>query len=252
MKKLLAILFSVLFLSSAGGCEQAITHEGLNRFLVSDISDELSHTLAQDNPSNAASTASMNGKSDYLFSDDEFNEAKQQAELLTAHLVVDAIYNFNDGKKSFSNREINNFVLTTVRYLDDSQYLYHDFVNKTEDGLYLFSVNKVQQIVHEVFGMDDWVLDAGGADLRFNEDKQQYVTGLEFGIGRINSYQNLTSEIRKDTATIDTSFLLLESASIDGDPGWEEKGHYKFAFQIMHENERVFLRSLEMNTDTVN
>ncbi len=165
MKKLLAILFSVLFLSAASGCEQAITHEGLNRFLVSDISDKLSHTVAQDNPSNATSTASMNGKSNYLFSDDEFNEAKQQAELLTAHLVVDAIYDFNDGKKSFSNREINNFVLTTVRYFDDSQYLYHDFINKTEDGLYLFSVNKVQQIVHEVFGMDDWVLDAGGADL---------------------------------------------------------------------------------------
>ncbi len=272
MKKLLAILFSVLFLSSAGGCAQAIAPEGLDYLLVSDISDELSHTVAQDNPSNAASTASVNGKSDYQFSDDEFNEAKQQAELLTAHLVVHAIYDFYNGKSTFPDREIDNFVLTTFfhsnhpQYLPnretynfessidycetDTQYLYFGFVNKTKDSMYLFPVKKVQQLVYEVFGVNDWIFDLDSSDFFLDEEKQQYESGLQFGFGSRNSYKNLTSEIQKDTATIKTTFLLIKSASVNGDPGWKEEGYYHFTFQVMHENERLFLRFLEMNTDT--
>ena len=273
MKKLLAILFSVLFLSVAGGCEQAITPEGLDRCLVSDISNELSHTVAQDNPSNATSTASMNGKSNYLFSDDEFNEAKQQAELLTAHLVVHAVYDLYDGKRTFPDREIDNFVLTTYfhsnhpKYLPDcetndsesstdycetdTQYLYHGFVNKTKDSMYLFPVKKVQQLVYEVFGLNDWIFSIDSSDFFFDDEKQQYESGLQFGFGSRNSYKNLTSEIQKDTATIKTTFLLIKGASVNGDPGWKEEGYYHFTFKVKHENDRLFLRFLEMNTDTV-
>lgn len=272
MKKLLAILFFVLFLSAAGGCAQAIAPEGLDYLLVSDISDELSHTVAQDNTSNAASTASVNGKSDYQFSDDEFNEAKQQAELLTAHLVVHAVYDFYDEKSTFPDCELDNFVLTTFfhsnhpQYLPnretndyessidhcqtDTKYLYHGFVNKTKDSIYVFPVKKVQQLVYEVFGLSDWILNLDNSDFFFDDEKQQYESGLQFGFGSRNSYKNLTSEIQKDTATIKTTFLLLEGASVNGNPGWKEAGYYHFTFQVMHENDRQFLRFLEMNTDT--
>ncbi len=271
MRRLFSLILALVLLVSMAACEMNVKQESSDSLLISGVIGSSSNLETTEGSQAILDVSSQSESITYSFSDDELSEATKEAEFLTAHLVFHAIYDFNDGKKTFPDREIENFVLTmfryldhpqyfpdreindivlaTDRYLDNTQYLYHNFFSKTEDGLYLFPVNKVKQLVYEVFGVNDWILDLESSDFRFNEEKQQYESGLQFGFGSKNSYKNMNSEVRKDTATIETSFLLIESASIDGDPGWEEKGYYNFTFQIMHENERIFLRFLEMKSD---
>ncbi len=232
---LLVLIWTVLLLV---GCDKNST--GLDSSAASE-----SVVQASDSAQAVSDGSSVAESVKPTFTKEELDEAKKQAELLTAHLIDGSLLSTAlDGETAPSQREINNFVLWTVRFLESPNYLFYDFFSKTEDALYLFPLKNVQQIVHEVFGVEDWVLES--SSLNFNEQKQQYESGLEYEIGGAFSFENLTLEIIEDTAKIETTFLLTDRIGFKGEPGWNEHGYYTITFQVMREQERVFLRYIEI------
>jgi len=192
------------------------------------------------------------------FTSEEFAYAKEQAEFLTAHLIQ---YSFMDMgidkfKKSVEPREVSYFILGAGGIydtktsdpnpgeivIDPSKYtLYKDFIHRGELTLE-FPVKSVNQMVYEVFGIKEW--DLNGIEL--NEQKQQYETNLEFGFGYVFGCEDISSEVFEDTATVVTTFMLLIPNPISDTPFRVQGGYYTITYQIMRENERIFLRFLNM------
>jgi hypothetical protein len=167
--------------------------------------------------------------------EDEQLALVRQAGFLTENYVDGALdQNILDGAASGSDAEITGFILTISRYMDEPGHPYHDFVSVTPDRVYVFPAEGVRQIAYEVFGVQDWGF---GSDIAFNEARQQYESGLEFGIGHNYSCKDLETAVSTSTGTVKVSFSLERTVG-EG----EALGRCRISFEIHSEDDRVFLR----------
>lgn len=180
-------------------------------------------------------------------SDEEYAELLKQANIITQQLIT---YSFNgeavNGLDKPSKLAINSFILTVPVAKEDG-YMYRDFVmedKSDEYSVYKYPQKNVQQIAYEVFGVDNWVLEGGNTV--YCEEQRYYESALEFGIGGFLSCQDVLSTLSDNKSTIETTFLLTDYIGLKGEPGWNEYGCYTAEYQIISENNRNFLRFVQL------
>ena len=54
------------------------------------------------------------------------------------------------------DRQVHLFILSTVMFMEEEKYLYHDFVTMDDEGCYHFPKEKIQQMAEEVFDIPDY------------------------------------------------------------------------------------------------
>lgn len=81
-------------------------------------------------------------------------ELQASSEVLTAQLTNFAFYSgdiLGSSAYPLEDRQIHLFILSTVMFMEEEKYLYHDFVTMDDEGCYHFPKEKIQQMAEEVF-----------------------------------------------------------------------------------------------------
>lgn len=173
----------------------------------------------------------------------------RQADLITEQLVAKS---FNpsaleEEAEAPTVLAINSFILT-VPMVEDDDYMYKDFMRRTKDGYYEYPADKVEQIAYEMFGKNNWILEGG--DTAFDETKNAYVTGLEFGIGAFLFCEDVSSEFSPEGTSVISKCHIVSDMAFDeenpGDPITKDYGEYQIIYEIISENNRSFLRFVAM------
>jgi hypothetical protein len=192
---------------------------------------------------------------DPVFTKKDLDYAVQQADLLTEHLIA---YSYDYSTDSFDK---NAFLFALGGMFDpdhpSADYadyeLYKGFFTRGESSdsgvsILIFPARKVNQTVYEVFGAESWTLEGG--DVTFYEETQQYETNLEFGFAEFGCQaEDISSDNIPNTDMIETGFTLFHTGSVNGDPAMVSAGQYMVTYQIMRENERLFLRFVEIKEE---
>lgn len=192
-----------------------------------------SSTVSAAAPSPAASSSAEG------FTQQERTLATQQALELTKQLVpyaLDAEAVQNSG--AVTDRMVTCFILSLGSQIENESNPYNTFVTK-EQGIYIFPKDKVQRVAWELFGEESWGF---ADDIQYNNEKQQYESGLEFGIGGAYSCKDMLADIQPDSNTVRAVFTLTDSTGYAGEPGWKEYGQYTITYEMMRDENGLFLR----------
>lgn len=76
-------------------------------------------------------------------------ELQASSEVLTAQLTNFAFYSgdiLGSSAYPLEDRQIHLFILSTVMFMEEEKYLYHDFVTMDDEGCYHFPKEKIQQM----------------------------------------------------------------------------------------------------------
>lgn len=164
-------------------------------------------------------------------------DVEAQAALLTRHIMMGA--RVMPDVPTIETDNVDGFIIRTVSFVDED-YLYNGVVYKEDDGYWVFPLHKVQQMVYEVFGIEDARLTANGSAVIFDEEKQSYFSGLEFGSGSGYDIEN-TEVVLTETAEVVVLFDLY--AIMDEE---RDFGRYSITYRVMQEEGRTFLRFEKM------
>lgn len=130
-----------------------------------------------------------------------------------------------------SQREGNPYPPSLYREEMNQKYLAEDGQEYNIEYRYL-SMEHVQQIAHEFFGVDSFYYNR-----YYDAERGGYVI-LPMGFPYHFTYKDLVIDAQTN-GSITADFILLPSY----DETWSY-GKYRFEFQLMHENERTFIRFL--------
>lgn len=205
--------------------------------LFSGCTNRTSDTSSSQVSSSAVGATDTPSSENNNSADESNSELLKQANIITHQLIT---YSFNqsvvDGNPP-SDWAINSFILT-VPVVKEPDYMYKELVG--EAALYEYPKKSVQQIVYEVFGVDNWMLEGG--DVEYDDIREVYTSSLAFGIGRFLSCADISSTLSPEGTMIVSKFQLTDNIGFKGEPGWEEHGEYIINFQIMKNGDREFLR----------
>ena len=113
-------------------------------------------------------------------------ELQASSEVLTAQLTNFAFYSgdiLGSSAYPLEDRRIHLFILSTVMFMEEEKYLYHDFVTMDDEGVTTFQKKKIQQMAEEVFDIPDYEF---GEDT-YVPETGEYVFWSGFGWGNTRS-----------------------------------------------------------------
>ncbi len=118
---------------------------------------------------------------------------------------------------------------------------YFKWIYKGIGGEYHFPKDECEKIIKEVFGFENLDMDFDFPDGYYDEEKEEYITGLQFGLHGILIPDSNIEVLSSNEEQIELKFTLQKSASINGDPGYLGLGDYRVVFKINEEAGRKYL-----------
>ena len=177
-------------------------------------------------------------------------ELEEQGMVLTEQIVTMALDTITDKEiTQLEDIEITRFILTLSFYRENPHHPYHSAINVTPERLYIFPLSNVQKLAKDLFGRDNWDFGSTieGIDVHYNEDKQQYESGLEFGLGNGRyDCQKMKAAYLPENNTVEVDFTLLSYLNSESDPSWEEETERKMTFAVVEEEGKSFLRFVSL------
>lgn len=250
MKKRMVVIVSfivpaILLLVMMTGCNTP--QDGQSR-LSPDVSSSVPVTTDTGSlPPYSAETSAPAGEANNVpLTEDDILRLQAQAEVLTEHIVTKALeYNERQESSPVSDSEIRNFILGLSFYMENTAHPYYNMISQTPEHLYIFPLKNVQRMAYELFSRENWDFGSTmeGVSFDFNAEKQQYESGLEFGLGggRFDC-KEMKAGILPDGQTIKVDFMLYSYLEDEDDPTWGEAERYSMYFTIIQESDALFLR----------
>ncbi len=247
MKKYFRTLFPLLLLAllSAGvfcACTQA-EKPGANA-LSSRLSSSKNAGLPEDSNASSSSESTAGPGDSTLPSSPEkpllSNPEDQlfpEAQALTRHLVC-LVFTRDHIEKAQPLGDADIFRLMISLLVQEENSLsafYPDCVSVGEDGVAVFPLESVQQLVGDIFGQGGWFL----ADPAFDAQQNAYLIPTGFGLGSVYSYEDLRLTWSKEDDTVTADFSLIDTPDF---PGERRYGAYRITYQAVTEGGRTFLR----------
>ena len=134
-------------------------------------------------------------------------ELQASSEVLTAQLTNFAFYSgdiLGSSAYPLEDRQIHLFILSTVMFMEEEKYLYHDFVTMDDEGCYHFPKEKIQQMAEEVFDIPDYEF---GEDT-YVPETGEYVFWSGFGWGNTPVCRNTEVQIDREKSEVSVSYEL--------------------------------------------
>lgn len=211
------LIISIAVLTMLCGCNTGTTQ---NSEPISNISES-----SQQNPRLAEITA------------EDITYALQQAPLLTEHLILSAD-NINGTYYNLDKDKLNPFVILTYRFGNNPDYMYDNLIEEGGEYGYTLSKEKVDQLVYEVAGAENFILEMG--DTVLNPKTQNYDTSLGFGVGTTYLIKDMQPPKLNGANNIEITYTLTSNNELFEGP-LTVYGNYKITFAVMKED-NVFLR----------
>ena len=134
-------------------------------------------------------------------------ELQASSEVLTAQLTNFAFYSgdiLGSSAYPLEDRQIHLFILSTVMFMEEEKYLYHDFVTMDDEGCYHFPKEKIQQMAEEVFDIPDYEF----GDDTYVPETGEYVFWSGFGWGNTPECRNTEVQIDREKSEVSVSYEL--------------------------------------------
>lgn len=134
-------------------------------------------------------------------------ELQASSEVLTAQLTNFAFYSgdiLGSSAYPLEDRQVHLFILSTVMFMEEEKYLYHDFVTMDDEGCYHFPKGKIQQMAEEVFDIPDYEF---GEDT-YVPETGEYVFWSGFGWGNTPVCRNTEVQIDREKSEVSVSYEL--------------------------------------------
>ena len=141
------------------------------------------------------------------------------------------------GPADLSVRELNSFIFSCHRLQNEKNYKYNDLIRETKETSY-FSVNIMNKMMHEVFGIDEWKMD----DFTLIPETNEYDVFLGFGYGGGYVAENLEAMVTDDKVNIQVQFDIHHAMGED----LGLVGTYKIVYNILDLDNEKSLRFVTM------
>ena len=220
--------------------------------LTQPLEDDLQFVEVEELP-----TSTEQALTETVFSAEEVGYFIRQAEFLADHLITLSYFRGEFCRNTFvliagASLELGQGRLADSISIGNPEYTLFDsfgFVREPssqwEEYEFFCPVESVNRIVYEVFGEESWVLI--GPDVLLDEEQKVFQTSLGFCINTFNhGWRGMTAKLLENPTRVAVSFDLLYPTSIDGDPGLAYGGRHTITFQLMRDEQRAFLRLLDM------
>lgn len=216
-KKFLSLFLTAAMLLSFGGC----TREAAS---LSNLTEE-----------NASESILTNAEQDSL---------SAQAQTLTQQIVLFSL-NYSDLTENSipfpDDACIERFLVAIPLFEEQKNYPYLDTNRLDVEGNCYLKKENVDQIIHEVFGKDDWT----PISINFHEETQEYCYQTGFGIGNHLECKNMNSKLQPHDSEILVSYELWTSSN---DPSPEKLGEYTSRFAThRRDNGSYYLQYISTN-----
>ena len=183
---------------------------------------------------------SQTNSSNTSFTEEEIEQAEQQALILTEHIITYSISfeSSNDLYLYPTDREIYDFMLTLLVYRENYVHPYY-YIVKMEEEYVSYPLEDVQQMVYELFGIQDWLY----PDIDLSQEEQTYIIPVGVGLP-VSSYTPGDATVSSTSdGTIIVEFILTDSGYYE--PASQEYGLHQITFLLMEEDGGQFLRFIE-------
>ncbi len=160
-----------------------------------------------------------------------------EARALTDHLVHLVFTREHiENAQPLEDRDIFRLLLSLLVQSENSlSAFYPDCVSVDEDGVAVFPLESVQQLVDDVFGQSGWFY----ADSTFDPQQNAYLVPTGFGLGSVYSYEDLHLAWSGEDSTVTADFSLIDTPDF---PGEQRYGSYRITYRAVTEDGRTFLR----------
>lgn len=169
-------------------------------------------------------------------------ELQISSEILTKQLTNFAFYSgdiLGSSAYPLEDRQVHLFVLSTVMFMQEEEYLYHDFVTMDDEGRYHFPKEKIQQMTVEVFDIPDYEF---GEDTYVSETGE-YVFWSGFGWGNTPVCRNTEIQIDREKAEVNVSYELYGNVYYENP---YKIGDFRTRYSVMtRPDSTFFLRYLD-------
>ena len=126
-----------------------------------------------------------------------YEKLLKSSEILTQQMVCTIFQSANVSESSrypFDNAELDRFIVATVLFMDEEQYIYHNFFSMDDQGYYHFPKEKCEKILKEVFEIENWkFMDETG--MIFDSELNEYTIMSGFGIWNGMECKSVESQI---------------------------------------------------------
>ena len=144
-----------------------------------------------------------------------------------------------------------NYAHFLVRCAIESQkdFCYYNLFSRVNEqsGDYSFEYGVVKKLIYQVFNNDEWAdnwfEEAEVSGERYSQEDNSIILPTEVGgVWFYYAGENIYSEVSDDGKQVISHFELFAPDDSSGDPGHKSLGDYSIVYDIIVENEDVFLR----------
>ena len=130
-----------------------------------------------------------------------------------------------------------------------SDFCYYNLFSRVNEqsGDYHFDYDTVKELIYQVFNdvewVDNWFKEAEISSERFSKEDNSIILPTEVGgVWFYYAGEPIYSEFSDDGRQVISRFELFAPDASNGDPGHKSLGDYSIVYDIIVENEDVFLR----------
>ena len=167
----------------------------------------------------------------------DISELLEHSIFLTESIITSINNTEISGPSDLSVRELNSFIFSCHRLQNEKNYKYNDLIRETKETSY-FSVNIMNTMMHEVFGINEWKMD----DFPLITETNEYDIFLGFGYGGGYVAENLEAMVTDDKANIQVQFDIHHAMGED----LGLVGTYKIVYNILDLDTEKSLRFVTM------